>query len=134
MTVQPDLWSRFEPVDLSDRELALQRQVREFCDRELPHGSRVPGLGMNAVADPEFSRRLAARGWVRRERSDVDQRGFYAQLTEDGALVLAAIAPGHVAAVRENLIGLLTEQELAALAAIGEKVRLHLAEPTGERG
>src|SRR5690606_2638964 len=64
VTVQPDLWSRFEPVDLSDRELALQRQVREFCDRELPHGSRVPGLGMNAVADPEFSRRLAARGWL----------------------------------------------------------------------
>ena len=52
-----------------------------------------------------------------------DQRGYFAELTDLGAEVLAEIAPGHVAAVRANLIDLLTEAELAALRSIGEKVR-----------
>jgi len=42
--------------------------------------------------------------------------------------VLAAIAPGHVAAVREYLIGLLTEQEMAAIRSIGDRVRRRMSE------
>lgn len=64
VTVQPALWSRFAPVDLTDDELELQRQVRAFLAEELPRGSFAAGLGMNGAADPGFSRRLAERGWV----------------------------------------------------------------------
>lgn len=64
MTDHLPLWSRFDPVDLNEHELALQRQVREFLQRELPRGSFTPGLGMNGTADPGFSRRLAERGWL----------------------------------------------------------------------
>ncbi|MCE2391669.1 MAG: acyl-CoA dehydrogenase family protein [Proteobacteria bacterium] len=55
---------RFEPTELSDAEVALQREVRAFLAEELPRGSFEPGLGMNGAKDPEFSRKLAARGWV----------------------------------------------------------------------
>jgi alkylation response protein AidB-like acyl-CoA dehydrogenase len=55
---------RFEPTVLTDAELALQREVREFLAAALPRGSHTPGLGMSAAADPAFSRKLAQRGWV----------------------------------------------------------------------
>jgi len=55
---------RFQPTELTEGERALQREVREFLAAELPRGSYVPGLGMQAGRDRAFSRRLAERGWV----------------------------------------------------------------------
>jgi alkylation response protein AidB-like acyl-CoA dehydrogenase len=55
---------RFGFTELSEPELALQSDVREFLAAELPRGTFVPGLGMASPRDPEFSRKLAARGWV----------------------------------------------------------------------
>jgi len=54
----------FEPVDLTDAELALQGEIRAFLEAELPRGSFEPGLGMGGPKDAAFSQRLAARGWV----------------------------------------------------------------------
>jgi 3-oxocholest-4-en-26-oyl-CoA dehydrogenase alpha subunit len=55
---------RFASSELSDSELALQAEVREFLAAELPRGSFAPGLGMAAGRDQDFSRALAARGWL----------------------------------------------------------------------
>jgi hypothetical protein len=55
---------RFASSELSDAELALQGEVREFLARSLPRGSFAPGLGMAAARDQDFSRALAARGWL----------------------------------------------------------------------
>ncbi|MDA8280005.1 MAG: acyl-CoA dehydrogenase family protein [Actinomycetota bacterium] len=55
---------RFEPVTLTPAEEELRSEVREFLGKELPRGSYRPGLGMNAVHSPEFSRKLAKRGWI----------------------------------------------------------------------
>jgi len=55
---------RFAPSELSDTELALQAEVREFLAIELPRGSFAPGLGMASGRDQSFSRALAARGWL----------------------------------------------------------------------
>jgi len=54
----------FAPSELSEAELALQAEVREFLETELPRGSFAPGLGMAAGRDKNFSRALAARGWL----------------------------------------------------------------------
>lgn len=53
----------FGPTTLSPAEEALRLEVREFLAAELPPDHR-PGLGMAARHDPEFSRKLAQRGWV----------------------------------------------------------------------
>ena len=54
----------FEATELTDGERALQRDVRVFLATELGETEVLPGLGFNSAKDPEFSRRLAARGWV----------------------------------------------------------------------
>jgi 3-oxocholest-4-en-26-oyl-CoA dehydrogenase alpha subunit len=54
----------FAPSELTDSELALQAEVRGFLAAELPRGSFAPGLGMWAGRDQDFSRALAARGWL----------------------------------------------------------------------
>ncbi len=45
---------RFEPSELSEQELALQREVREFLAAELPRGTFEPGLGMDAPRDKQW--------------------------------------------------------------------------------
>lgn len=55
---------RFTPTELTDDELALQAEVREFLANELPPGSHEPCLGMAARKDKEFSAKMAERGWV----------------------------------------------------------------------
>lgn len=108
--------------------LALSDYEVLVCLSEAPEGR----LRMGLVADRTVSTRsaisrsidrLVARGWVRRERSGEDQRGFYAALTETGVDALAGLAPAHVATVRSTLIDLLDPTELAVLDRIGQKVR-----------
>jgi DNA-binding MarR family transcriptional regulator len=120
-----------------DRQLQSESQA-SFTDFEvLVHLSEAADrrMRMSEIADRTISTRsaitrtidrLVARGWVSRVRSTDDQRGYYAELTDLGAGVLQEIAPGHVAAVRANLIDLLTETELAVLRDIGDKVRAQL--------
>jgi DNA-binding MarR family transcriptional regulator len=125
-----------------DRQLQSESRAN-FTDFEvLVHLSEAPKrrLRMSELADRTISTRsaitrtvdrLVAREWVRRVRSADDQRGFYAELTELGAAVLAEIAPGHVAAVRDYLIDLLTDDELAALRSIGRRVRQRMVDRPG---
>jgi len=54
----------FRPSGLTDQEELLRAEVRNFLAEELPSGSYLPELGINAEASPDFSRRLAQRGWV----------------------------------------------------------------------
>ena len=56
--------ARFDPTELTDAELALQGEVRDFLAAELPRGTFTPGLGMAAPRDQAFSRKLAERGWL----------------------------------------------------------------------
>lgn len=54
---------KFAPTILTPAEENLRAEVREFLAAELEPDHR-PGLGMGARFDPEFSRKLAQRGWV----------------------------------------------------------------------
>ncbi|MHB8190901.1 MAG: acyl-CoA dehydrogenase family protein [Ferrimicrobium sp.] len=55
---------RFKPTLLTKAEEDLREEVKSFLRAELPRDSYVPGLGMNAEASPEFSKKLAAKGWI----------------------------------------------------------------------
>jgi len=59
--------------------------------------------------------RLEARGLVERRTCAADGRGVNAVMTPEGYALLVAAAPGHVRAVRENLVDVLTDEELTAL-------------------
>ncbi len=52
------------PTSLSDAERTLQHEVRTYLDTRLAPGTYPLGLGMAGDVDPDFSRDLAAQGWV----------------------------------------------------------------------
>jgi len=77
--------------------------------------------------------RLEQAGLVRRRTCPTDMRAIYAVLTDAGRDVLARAAPGHVAAVRELFIDVLTPAQLTAIAdgleTVGERLRAAVREP-----
>jgi DNA-binding MarR family transcriptional regulator len=70
--------------------------------------------------------RMQQRGLVTRKECDSDGRGAFIVLTDEGMATLAAAAPGHVAAVREHLIDLLTEEQIRVLGDVADTVVEHL--------
>jgi DNA-binding MarR family transcriptional regulator len=126
---------------------ALDRQLQ--ADANMPHAyyillamlSEAPGrsLRMSELAEITNSSqsrvshavaRLEEAGWVRRRKVDGDRRGNLAVLTDDGWDVLVHTAPGHVAAVRENLFDLLTREQVRQLSEICSSV-LDKLDPEG---
>lgn len=75
--------------------------------------------------------RLEEAGWVRREKCPTDRRGSLAVLTDAGFAALAAAAPGHVDAVRENLFDQLSAEQVRQLREICEAA---LGKLTGRPG
>ncbi len=85
---------RFTPTELTPAELGLQAEVRDFLATELPKGSYEPALGMGANHNKEFSKKLAAKGWVGmalpqryggHDRSAVDRFIVVEELLRSGA-------------------------------------------------
>jgi DNA-binding MarR family transcriptional regulator len=70
--------------------------------------------------------RMQQRGLVTRKECDSDGRGAFIVLTDEGMATLAAAAPGHVAAVREHLIDLLTPEQIRVLGDVADTVVEHL--------
>lgn len=70
--------------------------------------------------------RMERRGTVRRITCESDARGFDVVLTPAGLEAITAAAPMHVNDVRGVFADVLTRDELAALAAISEKVAVHI--------
>jgi DNA-binding MarR family transcriptional regulator len=112
-------------LSLTDYELLVRLS-------EAPEGR----LRMRDLADATLSTRSGVTravtraeklGWVRRVECEDDRRGMNAELTPAGRSKLAASAPGHVGAVRENLIDLLSPQQLDQLTQIGSVVRDRLS-------
>ena len=76
--------------------------------------------------------RLADAGWVCRVECEDDKRGTLAELTGKGAAKLADAAPGHVAAVRENVFDLLGPHDVSRFARRYADMRNHLREKRAE--
>jgi len=118
---------------------ALDRQLRE--DAGFPHahyqvlvalsGQPDGAMRMTQLAHlagtttTRLSHAVATmeqRGWVERRACPTDKRGQVAQLTEAGATVLRAAAPGHVTEVRRLVFDHLTDDEVTALGGITAKL------------
>jgi DNA-binding MarR family transcriptional regulator len=71
---------------------------------------------------------LEKAGLITRTRSDSDERGIVARITEKGETLRRAVAPGHMALVRESFVGLLSTKELESLTEMLGRVTTVLAE------
>ena len=72
--------------------------------------------------------RMQARGLVVKEECADDGRGAFVVLTEEGRRTIEAAAPAHVASVRRHFVDLLTEEEIATLGAVTERVLARLTD------
>ncbi|GAA4613291.1 MarR family winged helix-turn-helix transcriptional regulator [Saccharopolyspora hordei] len=135
-------WSTFlEASNLLARE--VEQQLREQVGLSHPQYeilvrlSAAPGgeLRMTELAQQVVTSKsgltyqvtqLEKAGLVRRRTCESDDRGVHALLTEEGREKLRAAAPGHVEAVRANLIDLLDRDQVRALATGLGAVTRHL--------
>lgn len=70
--------------------------------------------------------RMAERGLVKKEKCGSDRRGAYVAMTGKGRTEIEAAAPGHVAAVRQLFLDVLTPEQLDVVADAAEAVLGHL--------
>src|SRR3954470_360599 len=120
-------------MDALDRQLQREVGIPHAYYEILVRLSEADGraLRMSELADSTRSSRsrlshavarLEERGWVVREDCPTDRRGQVARLTDEGFATLAEAAPGHVNAVRDYVIDVLSAEQLDHLAAIGSAI------------
>ena len=111
-------------LSLTDYELLVrlsEAPARRLRMRELANTALATRSGVTRAVT-----RLEEAGWVRRSVCEDDRRGMNAELTDTGQAKLADAAPGHVAAVRTNMIDLLSARDLESVRSVGARMRKHL--------
>ena len=76
--------------------------------------------------------RMAQRGLVTKEQCDSDRRGAFVVVTKEGRAAIEAAAPGHVDAVRQLFVDVLTPDQLDALGDAAETVLAAFDAPAAE--
>ena len=66
--------------------------------------------------------RLERDGLLKRERCESDQRGLFAEITEDGRRVFAAARQTHLDGVRRLFLDRFTRDELQTLSGFWQKL------------
>jgi DNA-binding MarR family transcriptional regulator len=121
-----------------NRDLAHDAGLSEPDYDVLSNVSEAPGrtMRMNELAArmlwtrtrvSHHVRRMERRGLVTRAACEGDARGAMVVLTEQGWRAIEAAAPDHVRSVRENLIDLLTSEQIEVLGDVAELVIDRLA-------
>ena len=110
-------------VRLSERE-GRQMRMAQLADAMAHSRSRVT----------HTVKRLENAGLVARCKAADDGRGIVCQLTETGYSMLETMAPTHVCSVRDNLVDLITDDEMETLGRVWDKVADNLvaAHPEAE--
>ncbi|GAB3042417.1 MarR family winged helix-turn-helix transcriptional regulator [Parafrigoribacterium mesophilum] len=135
-------WLRFVAVlellpGVLDSQLQRDAELSHFEYFVLAMLSEAPDrtLRMTALSDhtnatlPRLSHvvaRLERRGYVQRTPCPEDRRATNASLTEAGWQKVVASAPGHVRTVRENVVDLLTDEQIGQLEAISDTLLRNL--------
>jgi DNA-binding MarR family transcriptional regulator len=131
---QQRAWRRFAAVVMQlpgtlDTQLQQDGHITHFGYWVMAMLSEAPNRSLRmselaALANGSQSRlshlvgRLEERGWVRRERTPEDGRGYLAVLTEEGYQKVVETAPGHVEKVRSVIFDGLTPEQVAQLDEI----------------
>lgn len=96
---------------------------------------RMTGLAARTSSTlPRLShvvRRLEVRGLIERSPCPQDRRATDARLTDEGMATVVAAAPGHLEAVRENVVDALTRRQLDQLTGVCDAV-LERVDPRGQ--
>lgn len=115
---------RQHDITLADYEILVQ--LSEHPERR---------MRMSELADATLSSRsrlshqvdrLVKRGFVERQECELDKRGSFAALTDQGWQAIVTAAPDHVSSVREHLVDVLGPTDFAALGAACDRIASNL--------
>ncbi len=120
---------RQHDLTLADYEILVQ--LSEHPERRLRMSELAEATLASRSRLTHQVDRLVKRGWIERQECELDRRGSFAALTEEGWQAIVAAAPDHVESVRAYLVDALGPEEFAALGAACEQItRTVRASPT----
>lgn len=122
-TLAHDLESR---TGLSLHEYEVMVRLSESPDRTLRMSQLASDLAHSRSRLTHTIARMEEAGLVARVACVSDARGVNCTLTEAGWERLVEAAPSHVASVRERLVDVLSDEQLAALGDAMDTVLTHL--------
>jgi DNA-binding MarR family transcriptional regulator len=108
--------------NLSTADYEVLVVLSESADGLLRAGELGQRTGWEKSRLSHHIKRMVARGLVERRDCVTDGRGLMVSITGAGRQAIRDAAPGHVRAVREYVIDLLTPEQVRVLAEIGEAV------------
>lgn len=107
-------------ADLTHFEYFTLAMLSEAPDRTLRMTALAEHTNSTLSRLSHVVARLEKRGFVERTPCPEDRRATNAKLTDAGWQKVVASAPGHVRTVRENVIDLLTDEQVAQLDGISD--------------
>jgi len=118
-----------EATGLSWADYTVLSNLVEVEDRRWRLTALAEYMGWSQSRLSHQVKRMEQRGLVLREQVPGDARGAHVVLSRIGLRAIAAATPTHLSGVRRHFVDLLTRDQLATLAEIGETVAGHLADP-----
>lgn len=107
-------------LSLSEYEILVRLSERDL--RTMRMSELAQELAQSRSRITHTVRRLEGRGLVYRAHTPRDGRGVNCVMTRLGHDVLRRAAPIHVASVRARLIDVISDEELAVLGAVFERL------------
>jgi DNA-binding MarR family transcriptional regulator len=103
-------------LDLPEYEILVV--LEESPDRRLRMSELAEAVHQSRSRLTHTIARMEKSGLVERTNCPTDRRGVWAQLTDAGFAVLQRVAPGHVAAVRRNLVDAVSPEDWEAVGRV----------------
>ncbi|MDT0165394.1 MarR family winged helix-turn-helix transcriptional regulator [Actinotalea sp. AC32] len=107
-----------DDADMSLSEYEILVRLSEVEDRTVRMSELAASVMHSRSRLTHTVSRMERRGLVVRTACADDRRGVNCTLTDTGYALLERTAPGHVEAVRRNLVDLLTDDQFRALGAV----------------
>lgn len=115
---------------LSHFEYFVLTRLSENKNRTLQMTALARRTNSTLARLSHVAKRLEANGLMERTPCPTDGRATNAILTEKGWTAVVTAAPGHVAAVRHNVVDAVTPDQLGQLRAICDQLLVRL-DPSG---
>jgi DNA-binding MarR family transcriptional regulator len=111
-----------EDAGLSLQDFEVLVHLTETVDGRMRVTDLAGTMGWERSRLSHHIKRMEGRDLVQRAGCPDDGRGAFVVLTPTGRAAIDGVAPGHARTVRRLVFDALTEEELAALGALTEKV------------
>lgn len=117
-------------ISLGEYEILVR--LSERPGRQMRMAALADALAHSRSRTTHTVGRMERAGLVLRSHSPDDGRGVLATMTDQGLELLEDAAPGHVAAVRENLVDLVDHRDFHALGRVMNSVADKLVQSNPE--